>query len=371
MLDTATARRVRRTGLTILVLLLVALWISPRVSLGAQVAASAYLGFELLRISGRLATMLYRTRKARGFFWREHHRDLAAFPIVFLIRAGALAALWGFPSGSVASRAAQSAVLVLFMIESPIWTIAITEEIWDRRRPQHSLPDPLSEAAVVEMRDQDGVRVAFPEARDAKEWYDVMRPGDTLTFLTIDGAELLLSRASEGTTALRHVPADGSPPYETSSLHADQLRCIVLRFLEDPVDARSLMNGDAPHANWERLPPYVLPPVIAVSFGGILPPGSEGNRFAKAMADFLSAALSATNAAGVVIDLTGLSYEWGDGIGGLAMPFLGSGRAAAIVATGATAEALRPLTAPPFLLGVAGIAIFAAREEAQAHVRRS
>lgn len=113
--------------------------------------------------------------------------------------------------------------------------------------------------------------------------------------------------------------------------------------------------------------------VLCVSFGGLFPPGSEGNSFASAMIETLRSEIARTGASGLVLDLTGLAYQFGDAVGGLAMPLLKPDktfRPAAIVAQGETAEALRPLLEPRMLMGVAGIRMFATRGDARTHVER-
>ena len=128
-----------------------------------------------------------------------------------------------------------------------------------------------------------------------------------------------------------------------------------------------------PSTSWEKIGDHARGPLIAVKFGGTIPPGSAGNGFAGAMVEYLRSVVAENHAPGVVLDLSELDYRSGDAIGGLATPLIVDGkccRPAAIVATGSTAQALAPLLAPNFILGVAGIKIFPTREEAREYVEQ-
>jgi len=129
-----------------------------------------------------------------------------------------------------------------------------------------------------------------------------------------------------------------------------------------------------PSMSWERVGDHPRGALIAVSFGGVYPPGSEGNAFADAMIESLRSALTETQAVGVILDLSALDYRCGDAIAGLATPLLDKDkrfRPAAIVAVGHTGRALEPLLAPDFLLGIAGMKLVHTRPEALLHIERS
>jgi len=51
---------------------------------------------------------------------------------------------------------------------------------------------------VVEMKDQDGARRAEPDLRIAKEWLEIMKPGDALVFRRRDGGSLHLTLDAAG-----------------------------------------------------------------------------------------------------------------------------------------------------------------------------
>ena len=99
------------------------------------------------------------------------------------------------------------------------------------------------------------------------------------------------------------------------------------------------------------------PPVISISFRGAYPAGSEGNATADAMAAFVREVVAEAQPAAVVFDLRALTYTWGDAICGIVWPLRterGRFRPSCLVADGPTARALRGLTGPKTLLGIAG-----------------
>jgi serine/threonine protein kinase len=112
-------------------------------------------------------------------------------------------------------------------------------------------------------------------------------------------------------------------------------------------------------------------PVVAVSFRGFYPPGSLGNEHARQMRDYLAAVVAEAEPAAALLDLTALDYESGDALGGLALPLRKGATGClpfCIVATGRTAEAVRPLVSPNWLLGVLGGKLFETRQEAVAYL---
>ncbi len=121
-------------------------------------------------------------------------------------------------------------------------------------------------------------------------------------------------------------------------------------------------------ASWKRLGPSA----IVVQYGGSYPPGSKGNDFAHAMIEFLEKAIAEAKPEAVIPDLTQLDYVWGDAICGLAMALYDGARfrPAALIATGKTAEALKPLFEPSILFGIAGVKLVGTMDEAVEHVER-
>jgi hypothetical protein len=112
-------------------------------------------------------------------------------------------------------------------------------------------------------------------------------------------------------------------------------------------------------------------PVVAVAFAGKYPPGSGGNECARDMVSHLSSVVGETSAAAVLLDFRNLDYTYGDAICGLARPLRWTEsrfRPSAIVATGATAEALEPLLGPGWLFGVVGTKMFRDMPEAIAYL---
>lgn len=87
--------------------------------------------------------------------------------------------------------------------------------------------------------------------------------------------------------------------------------------------------------------------VLWVKFVGRGGVGSEGNDDGRRMRQLLGDALSAGSATGVIIDLTGFDYRFGEWIGSVPVDVLRrfgpkAGRVC-LVATGRTAEALLPI----------------------------
>jgi hypothetical protein len=97
----------------------------------------------------------------------------------------------------------------------------------------------------------------------------------------------------------------------------------------------------------DRLPGGVLR-LAFVGRGGL---GSEGNPDGKRMQEAIRAVLGQCTPAGLVIDLTGFEYRFGNWIGAVplaALKPLGNGRVC-LLAAGETAEALRALWEPTHL----------------------
>jgi hypothetical protein len=153
-----------------------------------------------------------------------------------------------------------------------------------------------------------------------------------------------------------------------------------------PQESPTLSDAGTPSQRfpWEVISGPSGRSIVLVSFDGAYAPGSQGNGFARLMKNHLDSILANTNAAGVVIDFTNLQYTWGDAIATLAMslmryetvsvgesPRIIGVRPAAVVATGPTAKALRPLFAANFLFAIAGVELAGTRAAAIAHVERA
>jgi len=117
-------------------------------------------------------------------------------------------------------------------------------------------------------------------------------------------------------------------------------------------------------------------PIIAVGFSGTCPPGSEGTPVVHEMRAFVETAARRHLAESIVLDLRDLIYSWGDAILSLVLP-LSPGddhprRRGAIVAQGATAEALEPLAREKdWLWARHGCRLVATVEEAVRFLKRS
>jgi DNA-directed RNA polymerase subunit RPC12/RpoP len=84
---------------------------------------------------------------------------------------------------------------------------------------------------IVEMRDQDGSRVAFPELRQALDWLEVMRPNDSLTFLHTDGGSLQVTLPAPGAFRVRCLDAQGGGLAESARLDEGPVRACIQRYL--------------------------------------------------------------------------------------------------------------------------------------------
>jgi hypothetical protein len=248
LLDVRLARRIRAVGWVLLAVALALLWVLPAASRAIQLALTALLAAIVAVVARRLLRTIVRTRHVPGFFWREYRFRLAALLALLCVAGGLAALLWLLPPGSFALRAAQSAVLLLCALADASWTVAITMWIWDRRRPGRGLEEKAEAepGMVVEMRDQDGSRTAFPDAGHAMDWLDVMRPGDGVTFLCLDGGRLEIAGSADGSHCVRCLGKDGSILANAPALPLGRVRAVVLAYLAGgaPGSVR-LMAGDA------------------------------------------------------------------------------------------------------------------------------
>ena len=90
-------------------------------------------------------------------------------------------------------------------------------------------------------------------------------------------------------------------------------------------------------------------PVVRVSFCGYYPPGSEGNDVSGAMRKAVEEAVKEHSPSGVVLDISGLDYVWGNDILGIFLPLDKGGYkdfiSSCVVAKGKTARAFKSLLA--------------------------
>jgi hypothetical protein len=88
---------------------------------------------------------------------------------------------------------------------------------------------------VVEMRDQDGARRALPDPFRAIEWLEVMRPGDSLTFLHSHDGTLFLEGPGCGPFSVRRSDASGRVVAHEPALDEQRARVLIWRYLEGDV----------------------------------------------------------------------------------------------------------------------------------------
>jgi hypothetical protein len=121
----------------------------------------------------------------------------------------------------------------------------------------------------------------------------------------------------------------------------------------------------------ERLFESPQGPIVAVFFRDHYPLGSLGFQHARQMRDYLQAVVAGAEPAAALLDLTELDGLWGDGVMQLALPLRTTPtrcRPFCILATGQTAEMIRPFFGPNWLLGILGGKLFETRQEAVAYL---
>jgi hypothetical protein len=98
---------------------------------------------------------------------------------------------------------------------------------------------------VGEMRDQDGARRADPDLSTAIEWFEMMKPGQTLVLNRRDGGRLYISLDQSGHSA-RCLDASGKTLAETSALPEQVARDAVACYLNGNTSgcARTLRRSD-------------------------------------------------------------------------------------------------------------------------------
>jgi hypothetical protein len=170
LIDTTEAHRVRSAGFVLLAAVLVMRWALPATSNAARLTISALLCSILITVMVPLVRLLFRARRVPGFFWREYRRGTFTSIRTVLVVSVGLAMLWVLPANSIGTLVVEGAVLVLLGLASTEWTILIISWLRDRRRPTSHLRFGESywlNHPVVEMRDQDGARRAFPDDHSA------------------------------------------------------------------------------------------------------------------------------------------------------------------------------------------------------------
>ncbi len=103
--------------------------------------------------------------------------------------------------------------------------VAAAQEAFERAHP------------VLEMRDQDGARRKDPEMRHAAEWLEIMKPGDSLSFLRRDGGELQIRRPVDETFSVRCTDAPNHVVTEAGALDGDTVLSAINRYLDGDLTA--------------------------------------------------------------------------------------------------------------------------------------
>ena len=94
---------------------------------------------------------------------------------------------------------------------------------WERENP------------VAEMRDQDGDHQANPDLTNATEWFEVMRPGDSLSFLRRDRGNLQVDEGTAGTFSVRCTDARGKVAVEKAGLDSRTVLAAIRLYLTGDV----------------------------------------------------------------------------------------------------------------------------------------
>jgi hypothetical protein len=94
---------------------------------------------------------------------------------------------------------------------------------WERENP------------VAEVRDQDGERLVDPDLFHATDWFEVMRPGDSLSFLRRDRGKLQVDEGSAGTFSVRCTDARGQVVVERAGLDNRTVLVVIRLYLAGDV----------------------------------------------------------------------------------------------------------------------------------------
>jgi hypothetical protein len=112
--------------------------------------------------------------------------------------------------------------------------------------------------------------------------------------------------------------------------------------------------------------------IVEVAFTGRFDTGSHGNSDANEMAEYVLGVVKNDRPAAVLFNLRNLQYEFGDAIGGIALPLMAKGKSAipaCFVAGDTTARALQWFFQKNAIFGIAGFKMFADLDEAIAFLK--
>jgi hypothetical protein len=116
---------------------------------------------------------------------------------------------------------------------------ATPEEVRARRQAY------LRAHPILEMTDQDGARRVLPDLFRAMEWLDVMRAGDSLTFVHTHEGSLRLEGSARGPLSVRRTEPGGRVIAHHPELSVESVRVIIWRYLEGDIGAcdREIAGG--------------------------------------------------------------------------------------------------------------------------------
>lgn len=112
--------------------------------------------------------------------------------------------------------------------------------------------------------------------------------------------------------------------------------------------------------------------ILEITFAGHLGEGSRDNLDANEMKAYVTAVVENDRPIAIVFNLTDLRYDFGDAIGGIAVPLIlkrKSAIPACFVANGETARALQWFFGKNMIFGVAGFKLFSDHEQGLAFLR--
>ena len=111
---------------------------------------------------------------------------------------------------------------------------------------------------------------------------------------------------------------------------------------------------------------------MEIAFAGQIGDGYQGNVDANEMMAHVETVVTNDRPIAVLFNLTNLHYEFGDAIGGVAVPLIAKRKSvipACFVANGKTAQALQWFFNKNMIFGVAGYKLFPDREQGLSFLR--
>jgi len=112
--------------------------------------------------------------------------------------------------------------------------------------------------------------------------------------------------------------------------------------------------------------------IVEIVFSGCCGEGSQGNPETSEMAAYVMTVVKNDRPAAILFNLSNLEYEFGDAIGGIALPLMLDKKSvipACFVANGTTAQALERFFQRDMIFGIAGFKLFPDHEQGLAFLK--